>query len=278
MISFPNLGLEFTVNRAAFSVFGVSVYFYGLIIGLGLLLAFLYGIYETKRVGISQDDLLNMLLIALPVSIVCARLYYVVFEWDYYKDNLSEIFNIRGGGIAIYGAVIGAAAVVLTYCRVKKLSVGKCLDVLSIGLLIGQAVGRWGNFVNGEAFGTETTLPWAMTIVKNGRMVAESVHPTFLYESLWNAMGIAVLWFARKRKVFEGEVFCGYLVWYGLGRMLIEGLRTDSLYLGPFRVSQLLSVCLVILGTAIIVSMRRKAKTEEKQRTEDLAADAEKIE
>ena len=260
-ISFPNIGWEFEISRIAFTVFGVPVYFYGLLIGMGLLLAF---IYETKRAGIAQDDLLNMLLIAVPVSIVCARVYYVIFQWDYYKNNLTEIFNIRGGGIAIYGAVIGAAVVVYTYCHIKKLSFGKCLDILAIGLLIGQAVGRWGNYVNGEAYGGVTNLPWAMTIVQDGTLIAEMVHPTFLYESLWNFLGIGLLWLYRKYKKFEGEIFCGYMIWYGLGRMMIEGLRTDSLMIGDFRVSQLLSVCLVAVGIIIVVIKRKSAKTLDK--------------
>lgn len=263
-ISFPNLGWEFEISRAAFTVFGMPVYFYGLLIGLGLLLAFMYGIYESKRVGLAQDDLLNMLLIALPVAIICARIYYVIFQWDYYKNDLTEIFNIRGGGIAIYGGVIGAAIVVYTYCRIKKLSIGKCLDILAIGLLIGQAVGRWGNFVNGEAYGAHTNLPWAMTIVQDGRIVAEMVHPTFLYESMWNGAGIVLLWLYRRRKKFEGELFCGYMIWYGIGRMMIEGLRADSLMLGDFRVSQLLSVCLAAAGIIIVILKRKSEKTLDK--------------
>ena len=260
VISFPHIGWEFEINRVAFTVFGIPVYLYGLLIGLGLILALVFAVYETKRVGIDQDDLFNMLLIAIPVSIVCARLYYVIFEWDSYKNNLVEIFNIRGGGIAIYGAVIGAALVVCFYCLRKKLSIGKCLDVLSIGLLIGQMVGRWGNFVNAEAYGSKTDLPWAMTIMQNNRIIAETVHPTFLYESLWNALGILVLLLYRKKKKFEGEVFCGYMVWYGLGRMFIEGLRADSLYIGDFRVSQLLSVCVMMAGVLIIFLKRKYQK------------------
>ena len=259
-VSFPLLGLEFEINRVAFSVFGIPVYAYGLIIALGLVLAFVYATYQTKKVGISQDDFLNMLIIALPVSIICARLYYVIFSWDYYKNNLSEIFNIRGGGIAIYGAVIGAAIVVLAYCRVKKLKIGKVLDVLAVGLLIGQAVGRWGNFVNGEAFGETTTLPWAMTIVQNSRTIADMAHPTFLYESLWNVVGVLVLVLYNRKKIFEGETFCGYMVWYGIGRMFIEGLRTDSLFIGTVRVSQFLSMCIVVAGVVLIVIKTKKHK------------------
>lgn len=259
-ISFPGLGLDFEINRVAFSLFGVPVYAYGLIIALGLVLAFVYASREAKRTGISDNDFFNMFIIGLPVAVVCARIYYVVFSWDYYKYNLSEIFNIRGGGIAIYGAVIGAALVVLIYCRAKKISIGKVLDVLAVSLLIGQAVGRWGNFVNGEAFGESCSLPWAMTVVRGGRTVAELAHPTFLYESLWNALGILVLILYKRKKAFEGEVFCGYMIWYGIGRLFIEGLRTDSLYLGSIRVSQLLSLVLIVAGIIIILKNRKNIK------------------
>ncbi len=259
-ISFPNLGLDFEVSRVAFSVFGVDIYAYGFLIAVGMCIAFVYGSREAKRVGVSQDDLFNMILIALPAAVIGARLYYVIFEWSSYKNNLSSIFNLREGGLAIYGGVIGAAATVVAYCKIKKLSIGRKLDILAVGLLIGQAVGRWGNFVNGEAFGGTTNLPWAMTIVHNGKVVAESVHPTFLYESLWNALGIVALLIYKRKKVFNGEVFCGYMVWYGIGRAMIEGLRADSLYLGPLRVSQVLSVCLVFVGIAIVVYNRKKLK------------------
>lgn len=258
VISFPYLGLSFTVSRSLFSVMGIPIYTYGLIIGLGVILGFIYATKEVKKQGISQDDFLNMFIIALPTAIITARLYYVVFSWDYYRNNLLEILDIRGGGIAIYGGIIGAAAVVLIYSKVKKLSVGKVFDILSVSLLIGQAVGRWGNFVNGEAFGSYTTLPFAMTIESEGRMIAQSVHPTFLYESVFNAVGILVLTFYKKKKAFDGELFFGYMVWYGFGRMLIEGLRQDSLYFGSFRVSQMLSLFIMILGIILIVVKRKR--------------------
>ena len=260
-ISFPGLGLEFSVNRAPFSVFGFPVYAYGLIIALGLVLAFVYASREAKKTGISDNDFFNMFLIGLPVAVLCARIYYVIFSWDYYKHNLSEILNIREGGIAIYGAVLGAALVVLIYCKVKKINIVKVLDVLSVSLLIGQAVGRWGNFVNGEAFGESCNLPWAMTIVRGMRTIAESVHPTFLYESLWNAAGVGVLLLFKRKKVFEGELACCYMVWYGIGRMFIEGLRADSLYLGTFRVSQILSAVLVLAGLILIIKNHKKHLT-----------------
>ncbi|MBR5152516.1 MAG: prolipoprotein diacylglyceryl transferase [Clostridia bacterium] len=256
-ISFPGLGLSFSVSRVAFEIFGISVYWYGILIALGLSLALLYGFRESKRVGLSGDDLLNMILIAVPVAIVCARTYYVIFSWQDYKDNLWSVLDIRGGGIAIYGAIIGICGVILCYCKAKKLSIGKVLDILAVGLLIGQAIGRWGNFINGEAFGGFTTLPWAMTI----KQVAYSVHPTFLYESIWNCGGLILLLFYKKIKEFDGELFSAYLAWYGLGRVWIEGLRADSLYIGDFRVSQLLAGATLILGIVLILYGRiRRAK------------------
>ncbi len=264
VISFPGLGLEFEVSRSLFSVFGIPIYTYGLIIGLGLCVGFLYALREVKKCGISQDDFYNMFLIGVPASIICARIYYVIFNWDYYQNNLFDVFNIRGGGIAIYGGVIGAAAAVLIYCKRKNLNIGKVLDILAVGLLIGQAIGRWGNFVNGEAFGSECNLPWAMTIQQDGKIVANLVHPTFLYESLANAAGVLLLCVYKKKKVFDGEIFCGYMMWYGFVRMFIEGLRADSLYLGPIRISQALSLALVLVGFILISKNRKKHLTKEK--------------
>ncbi len=257
-ILFSGIGLDLTVSRSLFAVFGIDIYAYGVIIALGLVLAFWYGVKEADRVGLKQDDLLNMFLIAVPLAIVGARLYYVAFSWESYSDNLSEIFNIRNGGLAIYGGIIAAVLTIFVYCRIKKISMGMVLDILCVGLLIGQAVGRWGNFFNGEAFGSETSLPWAMTIIRDGITIAESVHPTFLYESLWNALGIVVLLLYKKRKSFNGELFCAYMVWYGLGRMFIEGLRADSLYIGVFRVSQILALISLVAGIVLIVINKRK--------------------
>ena len=260
-VIFPRLGLYFNMNRAAITIGDFEIYWYGLIIGIGLILAMIYGIFENRKVGLSSDDLFNMLLISLPVAIICARLYYVIFSWDMYRDNLWNIFDIRGGGLAIYGCVIGVAISVWLYCHKKKLKLGIVLDILAIGLLIGQSIGRWGNFVNGEAFGTTTTLPWSMTVKSDGKIIGELVHPTFLYESLWNAVGIAVLLFYKRIKKFNGELFCGYLVWYGLGRAIIEGLRSDSLYIGVFRVSQLLALGCFLVGICIIFYKRKKERS-----------------
>lgn len=255
-ISFPNLGLAFDVNRTAFSVFGINIYWYGIIIAAGMILAFIYGAREFKRQGMKQDDLLNMFLISVPVAILCARLYYVVFSFDLYRDDLRSILDIRNGGIAVYGSLIGAGVVVVIYCLKKKLNVGEVLDVLAVGFLIGQAIGRWGNFVNGEAFGSPTTLPWAMSIAQDGVTYANSVHPTFLYESVWNAVGAALLLIYKRHKKFSGELFCAYILWYGAGRFWIEGLRTDSLYIGSVRVSQVVALLSVFFGAAAIAAGR----------------------
>ena len=261
-ILFDKLGISVTVNRAAFSLFGIPIYWYGILIVSGIVIGVLYGLHECKKTGIRQDDLLNLLLLSVPVGIVCARAYYVIFSWDSFRNDLPSILNIRSGGLAIYGGIIGVCVVILVYCRRKKISVGKVLDILAVGLLIGQAIGRWGNFVNGEAFGGPTTLPWAMTVIQDGVRIANGVHPTFLYESLWNLAGIGVLLLYKKYfRKFYGELFCTYLIWYGLGRAWIEGLRADSLYIGAFRVSQILAVVCVLAGVCILIVGRKKAKT-----------------
>lgn len=261
-ILFPDLGIDITVSRTAFSLFGFPVYWYGLLIGLGMLVAAVYAVREAKKVKLSQDDLLNMILIALPAAIVCARLYYVVFSWDMYKDSLLSVFDIRSGGLAVYGGIIGAVTAVFCYCKAKKIDAGIPLDILAVGLLIGQAIGRWGNFVNAEAFGSFTSLPWAMTIKEGTKTIAESVHPTFFYESLWNTAGILVILLYKRIKLFSGELFCAYMVWYGLGRMWIEGLRADSLYIADIRVSQALAAATLLLGMAFILIGRIHASRQ----------------
>ncbi len=258
IISFPNLGLSFNVNRVAFTIFGLDVMWYGVLIGIGMIIAMAYGLCEVRKTKMSQDDFLNMAIIAFPCAIVGARLYYVSFNFKEYLGDLSSVFAIRQGGLAIYGGIIAAALVILIYCRVKKINIGIPFDILAVGLPIGQAVGRWGNFVNGEAYGRATSLPWAMSIGD----YAKTVHPTFLYESIWNVLGVILILCFKKHKKFEGELFCLYMLWYGIGRFLIEGLRTDSLYLGIFRVSQLVSLALIILGSTIIIYKRKKYKNK----------------
>lgn len=262
-ISFPGLGINFTINRVAFAIGGVNIYWYGIILAAGMMVGLCYAFREFKKQELKQDDAINMFLIAVPVSIVCARLYYVIFSLDMYKDDPLSVFDIRSGGIAVYGSFIGAAAVVIIYCLKKKISLGKVLDILAVGFLIGQAIGRWGNFVNGEAFGGHCSMPWAMTVAPtDGSAAVESVHPTFLYESLWNALGVLLLLLYKRRKKFDGEVFLLYILWYGAGRFWIEGMRSDSLYLGPVRISQLVALVSALAAAAAVIIIRKKIRSQ----------------
>ena len=259
-LAFPGLGIKpFNINPVAFEIFGKGIYWYGIIIATGLILAYLWALSQSKREEIKSDTLIDLILVGLPSAIICARIYYVVFSWDYYRENFLDVFKIWEGGIAIYGAVIGAFFAGYVYCKIKKMSFLKIADIASPCFLIGQAIGRWGNFVNVEAYGSQTSLPWRMLIIDKNI----AVHPTFLYESLWNIAGFIILAQVSKKKTFEGFVFYLYLFWYGLGRIWIEGLRTDSLMLGNIRISQLLAgVCIIIsLVMIIIQSIKMHKKT-----------------
>lgn len=246
-ISFPALGLDFQINRVAANVFGKDIYWYGIIICIGFVLAALYVNARVKEFGCTSDNLMDCLIICVPVGIICARIYYVAFEWGYYSQYPNEIIAVWNGGIAIYGAVIGVVIALYVYSRVKKLSFASLCDLAAFGLLIGQCIGRWGNFVNGEAHGGPTDLPWGMSI--DG---AAAVHPTFLYESVWNLVGFIALHFYSKKRKFPGEMALLYVAWYGLGRAWIEGLRTDSLYIGTMRVSQGLAAVSCIVAIALL--------------------------
>lgn len=255
-ISFPGFGFEFNVDSTAFTVFGRDIQWYALIITTGLILGIVFAIWQGKKQGLSADYFLDIALFGTPTAIIFARAYYVLFEWDYYSLHKDEIIQIWNGGIAIYGAIIGAVLAAYIYCKVKKLNVGTIFDIGALSLLIGQAIGRWGNFVNAEAYGVDTDLPWRMHI---GEMSMD-VHPTFLYESLWNLVGLGLLCLYKKHKKFEGEVFWLYILWYGFGRALIEGLRTDSLYIPgtAIRISQVLAAVTVIVAAVIIAVNRYK--------------------
>ncbi|MBE7011617.1 MAG: prolipoprotein diacylglyceryl transferase [Ruminococcaceae bacterium] len=247
------------MDRVAFSIFGMDIMWYGVLIGLGIIVAVTYGSYAMKKTDLTQDDFLNMLLIALPSAIVGARAYYVIFNWSEYSGDIMSVFAVRNGGLAIYGGIIAAALSIIIYCRVKKINPGIPFDLLAVGLPMAQAIGRWGNFVNAEAFGGPTTLPWGMVIGNSDTMV----HPTFLYESLWNVLSVVFVLLVKKHKKFEGELFCVYMIWYGIGRFWIEGLRADSLYAGSMRVSQLVSVFMVIIGLSVIFYKRIYKKNYE---------------
>ena len=245
-------GWEINPPRAL-QIGNFSIYLYAIIIACGLMLAVLYGCKRCKEFGFSSDDLTDGVLWIVPLAILCARLYYCVFEWDSYKDNLLSILNIRNGGLAIYGGVIGAAIGVLVFSKVKKIKIGAVLDLVALGFFIGQAIGRWGNFFNREAFGAATDIFTKMGLFNRYTQSWEYYHPTFLYESVWNVAGFALLHKLSKKRQYDGQIALGYVAWYGLGRTFIEGLRLDSLYWGPFRVSQLLAA--VSCFGAVIVLM-----------------------
>lgn len=253
MIGFDGIGIDpFLVDRIAFSVGKFNVYWYAVLITTGLILAVAFCMWQAKKFDLTVDHILDALLVGLPSGIVGARAYYVLFKLDQY-DSFAEMVNIRDGGLAIYGGVICAFLAGLIYCRVKKVNMLALFDIASLGFLIGQSIGRWGNFVNAEAHGSVTDLPWGMTINGYG-----PYHPTFFYESLWNLIGFALIFlFAKKWKRHHGEVFYLYLAWYGLGRSWIEGLRTDSLYLGPIRVSQALAILLLVAGVVLMILSRK---------------------
>ncbi len=254
-ISFPKLNISFDINPVAIDLpFLGGVRWYGLIIAFGIILAFLYCSMVAEKEGEKSDTVTDIVLYALPVSVICARAYYVIFSWDSYKNDLSSIYKIWEGGIAIYGAVIGAVLTAWIYCRVKKLNVLKIFDICCLGLMIGQFIGRWGNFVNCEAFGGLCSYPWGMSI--NGK---PPVHPTFLYESLWNFLGFIILSLLHKKRPFYGYTFFNYLSWYGVGRFFVEGLRTDSLYLGGMRISQIIALLCVIGGIYALSILSEKS-------------------
>lgn len=273
VVEFPGLwGLKLNINRVAFEVFGLPIYWYGVIIAFAFLAAVLLALRDSKKFGIDPDNILDMVLFAAPAAIICARLYYVAFSWDQFSENPIDIINTRKGGLAIYGGVIGALITAYIYARVKKIGFLRLMDFSVPFLVLGQAIGRWGNFVNQEAFGSQTTLPWRMTSdtvreylsgvqVPAADLVSKvGVHPTFLYESLLDfAIFFFLMWY-RHRKKANGEVFFLYMILYGIGRSLIEGLRTDSLYLGigGIRVSQLLAVLFAIIFIALFIVIRKR--------------------
>ncbi len=258
-IQFPAIGLEMDPPRDIAITETFSIYIYGLIIACGLLLAVLYAWKRCKEFGIREDDLTDGVLWIVPVAIICARLYYCIFKWDDYKNNLKAIIEIWNGGLAIYGGVIGAAICVVIHCKIKKIKLPALLDLVALGFLIGQFVGRWGNFFNREAFGSETTFFLRMGLFNTFTGQYEYHHPAFLYESVWNFVGFLLLHFLSKRRKYDGQIALGYVAWYGLGRAMIEGLRTDSLYWGVFRVSQLLAAvsCFAALVVLMVLSFKR---------------------
>lgn len=253
-ITFPSLGISWNPGRY-FEIGPVTIRYYGLIIALGLLLAVIYACRRSSQFGISVEDLTDGVLFIVPFAIICARLYFCVFSWDQYAANPISILYIWKGGLAIYGGVIGAAIGIVVFSLVKKIRVGAVLDITALGFLIGQSIGRWGNFFNREAFGAETETFLRMGLTNRFTGEVTYYHPTFLYESVWNLCGFVLLHFLSKKRKYDGQIALGYLVWYGLGRTFIEGLRMDSLMLGSFRVSQILAAVTCLLGAAVLMVM-----------------------
>lgn len=260
VISFPSFGISINPTRG-FSLGPLDIRWYGLLIAIGLSLAVVYACRRCKKFGLNSDDIIDGVLCIVPFAVLCARMYYCIFEWDNYKHDPISILKIWEGGLAIYGGVIGAAIGIVIFALVKKDKVNllAVLDITSIGFLIGQCIGRWGNFFNREAFGAETDSFLRMGLLDPVSGTVTYHHPTFLYESLWNLCGFVLLHFLSKKRQYDGQVALGYVAWYGLGRAFIEGLRTDSLWWGPFRVSQVLAAvsCALAIGLLIFFFIRK---------------------
>ncbi len=279
-IAFPNLGIYLKDVPKSFSVFGFEIAFYGLLIGLGVLSGIMMAAHVAKVTGQNPDEYWDFAIYAVIFSIIGARIYYVVFAWDFYKNDLLAVFRLRNGGLAIYGGVIAGFITLFVYCRIKKKNPLLMGDTVMPGLILGQAVGRWGNFMNREVFGEYYEGLFAMRLPVEAvrfRDISEniaahipeganyiSVHPTFLYESVWNLLVLVLLLFFRKHKKFDGEICLLYLGGYGLGRFIIEGIRTDTLFIPgtSVPVSQVLALLMIIfaLGTDIAVRLRKRHK------------------
>ncbi len=262
-ISFPMFG-DFYINPTRYiSIGGLKIHWYGVIICTGFILAVIYACKRADEFGLEADNILDAVIFGMPTAIIFGRIYYVVFYWDLYKDNLSEIVKVWHGGIAMYGVLLGAIITCVIYTRHKKISLLAFLDLIAIGFMIGQFIGRWGNFINREAHGYETEVLWRMGITENG--VTKYYHPTFFYESLWNFVGfILIHLYSKKYRTFDGEIFLCYISWYGFGRMIIEGMRTDSLYLfnTGIRVSQLVAFLSFVIGGGILLYIKFKIRPD----------------
>lgn len=276
VIEFPGLGLGFDIDRVAFTVFGLPIFWYGIIIGIGFAIGVFVMTRRAKQFGINPDHVIDAVLVAAILGVIGARLYFVAFRWEMYSHNLMTIFNIREGGLAFYGGIIGGALGVLLVCKWRGLKPLPLLDLFAGAVIISLAIGRWGNFVNVEAFGSNTTAPWGMTgtavvdyLTRNQARLASlgidvlpctPVHPTFLYESLWNILGFVLIALYIKRRRFDGEITLVFLGWYGLGRAFIEGMRIDSLMLGGLRVSQGVAVLCFVASVVLMIRIHSKIK------------------
>lgn len=292
-IRFVNLGIELEDLGKSISVFGIEIAYYGIVIAIGMILALMLVFHEAKRTNQKIETYYDLAICVILSGIIGARLYYVIFAWDMYKDDMLSIFNIRNGGLAIYGGILAGILAAFIYSRVKKLSFMQILDTAVLGLLVGQILGRWGNFFNREAFGGYSDNLFAMQIKLDevGGIITDSisknikivngieyiqVHPTFLYESMWNLVLLGIIMVYRKHKKFNGEIISIYMMGYGLGRFIIEGLRTDQLLLPGIHVavSQVVSVCMIIIGAGFVIYKRkiqRGTKAEENKQEDSPA-------
>lgn len=268
-VSFPGIGIDnFEVNNVAFTIGeNFSVYWYGIIITFGIICAFGYAVFRARNEKIDIDRLLDVALWTVILGVIGARLYYVLTSLEYYIPEpfnfgqfIKNVFNMRNGGLAIYGGIICGAAGVIIASKIKKINTFKLLDAVAPGVMLAQAMGRWGNFMNGEAHGTQLLEGSPLYFIRMGLFPNEDslfrmvyYHPTFLYESLWNILGFVIINVLYKKKKFNGQVACMYLSWYGFGRMFIEGLRTDSLYVGPFRISQVVGLLCFVVFTGLMI-------------------------
>ncbi len=253
-VTFPGLGLDMEIQPVAFTIAGKEIYWYGIILALGYFLAVVYALRRVKAFGLTEDHILDGLLIVTPVAIICARAYFCIFNWELFANHPISCLYIWEGGIAIYGSVIGAVGAIILYTRWRKIPLLPLLDLVALGFMIGQFIGRWGNFVNCEAHGGVTDSFLRMGIADALGNITY-YHPTFLYESVWNFVGFLFLHFYSKHRRYDGQIFTMYVAWYGLGRAFIEGLRTDSLYLfhTGIRVSQLLAAISCVIAAAFLV-------------------------
>ena len=259
-INFEGLGIHLNVNKVFLNINGIKIHWYAVIIVIGIVIALFLCKKDNGKYKIKFENILELALFMLPISIICARLYFVAFKWDYYMQNKQEIFNISGGGLAIYGGVIGAILTIIVYCKIKKIKILDMLDYIAPFLPLGQAIGRWGNFFNSEAHGIETDSLFRMGIYDNGKYI--EVHPTFLYESICTFAIFIFLFLRRNKREYSGELTYWYFFLYGIARTIIEGLRTDSLMLGDIRISQILSLALSIIFGVLLIY--KKVKNEKK--------------
>ncbi len=257
------------IDRVALELGPISIYWYGIIIALGAYLGLLLAIRETQRQGLPKETFVDLILWAVPIAIISARIYYVTFQWSYYKDNPGDIFAIWEGGIAIHGALIGSVITAIIFTRKRGLSFWKIADIAAPSILLGQAIGRWGNFMNQEAHGGPVTRAFLENLMLPEFIINQMYidgtyyHPTFLYESLWNLAGVVLLVILQRTSVKKGEVFLSYVIWYSFGRYFIEGLRTDSLMLTEsLRVAQVISVVLIIVSVALVIYRRKVMKAK----------------